>query len=126
MVHEDNLNTLNSWTAALSWTQVISDTECLFASTDGVWRVNRGFESTSAPLNDQQRLILAEFPPRRLGREVSEITGRTVSLAFSIPLHKPPPAKQNPLSEDDTKHQPAGLPPPRLPPSSTAPEQTHQ
>lgn len=61
----------------------------------------------------------AAFPPRRLGSEVSEITGHTVSLAFNIPLHKPPLAKQNPLSEDDTKHQPAGhLPPP--PPFSSS------
>ncbi|KAM7365743.1 hypothetical protein PAMP_016655 [Pampus punctatissimus] len=48
----------------------------------------------------------------------------------NIPLHKSPPAKQNPLSEDDTKHQPAGHPPPPPPPppppSFTALEQTHQ
>ncbi|KAK5614223.1 hypothetical protein CRENBAI_007055 [Crenichthys baileyi] len=51
--------------------------------------------------------------PLPLGREVREIIG------LYILLHKPPLAKQNSLSEDDTEHQPARHPPPPpfLPPS---------
>lgn len=72
------------------------------------------------PPNDQQRLGLALcFLLAALDREVSEITGHTVSLALSTNLLRP---NKNPLSEDDTKHQPAGhLPPPPPPPPSVPP-----